>query len=66
MDYDNKPSAAEYDYYERMATDPRFRHDVENPPEDWGQYDSPEECEENGAHLKSCDRDGYCNKCGHP
>lgn len=34
MDYDNKPSAAEYDYYERMATDARFRYDVENPP-DW-------------------------------
>lgn len=22
------------------------------------------ECIENGTHLKSCDRDGFCNRCG--
>lgn len=32
---DDRPSAAEYDYYERMATDPRFRAEVENIPDWW-------------------------------
>lgn len=34
-DYDPRPTAAEVEFYERMATDPRFRAEVENPPEDF-------------------------------
>ena len=43
MAYDeNRPSAAEYDYYEHMATDPRFRAEVENVPDWWMNQDTEE------------------------
>lgn len=28
-------------------------------------YDDPKDCIVAGAHLRSVDRDGYCNACGH-
>ena len=27
-------------------------------------YISEDECRESGMHLTSCDKDGYCNRCG--
>lgn len=33
--YDSEVSEAEVDFHERYATDPRFRAEVDNPPEWW-------------------------------
>ena len=32
--------------------------------EDYGNYESKEDCVASGEHLTSCDSDGYCNFCG--
>lgn len=40
--YDSRPdSDAEVDYYERYATDARFRYMVDNPPASW--FDTEED-----------------------
>ena len=49
---------------EHVDEDGNSTDDAPEEGDSQGNYVSLEECRASGLHLKSCDKDGFCNNCG--